>query len=80
MDKDPAKKYGLVYFGGAHEKLRYFTHYQVIPGEKGHDSIEVIFLDGSAGVIKAEFAKPMKGEKARWFEAKESIRRYPTVL
>jgi len=79
MKNDP-RKFGLVYFGGAHEQLRYFTSYEVVNPESEHPSIEFTFLDGTKGIVKAEFAKARKGEKSRWYEAEESIRRYPESM
>ena len=81
MDKDQpkvdVKELGLVYYGGAHEQLRYFTHYKVLPGKEGHDSLEITFLDGTTGIIEADFIKGKRGEESRWYEAREAVRRYP---
>lgn len=75
--EDPSK-YGLVFYGGrAHEQLRYFTNYEVISPEDEHPSIQFTFLDGTVGIVKADFMKGRRGEESRWYEARESIRRYP---
>lgn len=83
MKNDPTeidpRKLGLVYYGGRHEKLRYFTGYKFILTKCGHDNLEITFLDGTAGIIEAEFAKGKKGEESRWYEAKESVRRFPEI-
>ena len=74
-NQDP-RKMGLAFVGGAREQLRHFTSYEVLPGEEGHNDIEVTLLDGTIGKIKSEYSKGPDG-KYRWFEAEESIRRYP---
>ena len=70
------KKLGLAFVGDTREQLRYFTSHEVLPGEEGHNNIEVTLLDGTIGIIKSEYSKGPDG-KYRWFEAEESIRRYP---